>query len=268
MPSLIVTSGALAGQVFSFSANAVIGRGQFSDVRLNDTTVSRRHAQIRPVGTAFELSDQGSANGTRCRGERITDPVQIKDGDEIEFGEIKAVFRSARSEHPSLRSMRRIVEPPRAAAPAAGAATAASGLRDLLGRLRLLCDLGVLARRDESLREQLSHALEALLAAFPLARHAAIYTSATATDHLAAIVQRSSGKSAPNLSHAEAFMREAMRQEDGINIVDDTTRDALASRLCVENLPAALLGLPLFLGSDLLGGLYLDSESANAWRNA
>ena len=269
MPSLIVTSGALAGQVFSFSANAVVGRGQFSDVRLNDATVSRRHAQIRPVGTAFELSDQGSANGTRCRGERVTDPVQIKDGDEIEFGEIKAVFRSARSEHPSLRSMRHIVEPPRAAAPAAGAAaTAASGLRDLLGRLRLLCDLGALARRNESLREQLGHGLEALLAAFPLARHAAIYISATATDHLAAIVQHSSGKSAPDLSHAEAFMREAMRQEDGINIVDDTARDALASRLCVEHLPAALLGLPLYLGSDLLGGLYLDSESANAWRNA
>ncbi len=288
MPSLIVTSGALAGQVFSFSANAVVGRGQFSDVRLNDTTVSRRHALLRPVGAAYELSDQGSANGTCCRGQRITGPVPVKDGDEIEFGEVKAVFRSARSEHPSLRSMRQIAAPAPAAAThevapapaaagrripmpqaaAAPAVTAASGLRDLLGRLKLLCDLGALARRNESLREQLGHALEALLAAFPLARHAAIYTSATATDHLAAIAQRSSGAATPDLAHAEAFVLEAMRQEDGINIVDDIAREALASRLGVESLPAALLGLPLYLGSDLLGGLYLDSESANAWRNA
>jgi len=43
MPSLIVTSGVLAGQVFSFSDTAVIGRGQFSEVRLNDPTVSRHH---------------------------------------------------------------------------------------------------------------------------------------------------------------------------------------------------------------------------------
>jgi hypothetical protein len=61
MPSLVVTSGALTGQVFSFSDSAVIGRGQFSEVRLNDPTVSRRHALIRSVGTDYELSDQESA---------------------------------------------------------------------------------------------------------------------------------------------------------------------------------------------------------------
>ena len=71
MPSLIVTSGALTGQVFSFSETAVVGRGQFSDVRLNDPTVSRRHALIRAIGGDFELTDQDSANGTRWRGKRI-----------------------------------------------------------------------------------------------------------------------------------------------------------------------------------------------------
>ena len=106
MPSLIVTSGPLSGQVFSFADSAVIGRGQFSEVRLNDTTVSRRHALIRLIGDAFELSDQDSVNGTRLRGERIRAPVQIRDGDEIEFGEVKAVFRSALAgEHPSLPSI-------------------------------------------------------------------------------------------------------------------------------------------------------------------
>ena len=95
MPSLVVTSGALTGQVFSFSDSAVIGRGQFSEVRLNDPTVSRRHALIRSVGTDYELSDQESANGTRYRGVRIAEPVLIHDGDELEFGEIKTVFHSA-----------------------------------------------------------------------------------------------------------------------------------------------------------------------------
>ena len=44
MPSLIVTSGVLAGQVFSFSDMAVVCRGQFCEVRLNDPTVSRWQA--------------------------------------------------------------------------------------------------------------------------------------------------------------------------------------------------------------------------------
>src|SRR3954469_19914567 len=101
MPSLIVTSGALAGQVFVFNDMAVVGRGQFSEVRLNHPTVSRRHAVIRAIGRDFELADQDSANGTRHRGQRIGKPVTLSDGDEIEFGEIKTLFRSEAAENVS-----------------------------------------------------------------------------------------------------------------------------------------------------------------------
>ena len=126
MPSLIVTSGALAGQVFSFSDSAVVGRGQFSDVRMNDTTVSRRHALIRSVGGTYELSDQESVNGTRHRGKRIVTPVLIQDGDEIEFGEVKTLFRIA-CQRPSVaalaaRHFGAYADPTAGACPKAGAA--------------------------------------------------------------------------------------------------------------------------------------------------
>ncbi|MBS0569276.1 MAG: FHA domain-containing protein, partial [Proteobacteria bacterium] len=164
MPSLIVTSGTLAGQVFGFSDTAVIGRGQFSDVRLNDPTVSRRHASIRRNGAAWELSDQDSANGTLLRGARITGPTPLKDGDELQFGEVKAVFRAAPSDHPSL-------PPPnlpnthstRTRAAVAAGATATPGLRDLLARLKLFCDIGALSRRSQDLRTTLDEALRAVL---------------------------------------------------------------------------------------------------------
>ena len=278
MPSLIVTSGALAGQVFSFSDSAVVGRGQFSDVRLNDATVSRRHALIRSIGTAYELSDQDSINGTRLRGERVSAPVQIKDGDEIEFGEIKAVFRSVHGEQPSLPLSRPNAARAARVRPAktgdgktlaelAPAETTAPGLRDLLARLKLFCDLGALAKREESLREQLDRALDALLTAFPLARHAAIYTNTAATDHLAAIAQRSRDP-APDLTHVEAFVREALRQEEGINIIDEDAGEALATRLRLTSLPAALLALPLRVGGDIVGALYLNGDTLSAWRSA
>jgi hypothetical protein len=278
MPSLIVTSGTLAGQVFSFSDSAVIGRGQFSDVRLNDTTVSRRHALIRLIGDSYELSDQDSVNGTRLRGERIAAPVRIADGDEIEFGEVKAVFRgNDRGESASLASTRPDAEPTRSPTitgghrilppVAAAPAPATPGLRELLARMKLLCDIGALARREESLRIQLDSALAAICAAFPLLGHAAVYTYAGSDEHLTAIAQRSNGTSAAP-AHAEPFMHEALRHEFGINIVDTVAREALASRLHAAQLPAAMLGIPLRAGSDVLGGLYLDSANSAAWRSA
>jgi len=287
MPSLVVTSGTLTGQSFSFSDSAVIGRGQFSEVRLNDPTVSRRHALIRSVGTEYELSDQESANGTRYRGVRIAEPVLIHDGDELEFGEIKTVFHSTvavaeeapaaptRSE-PAAASQATIASHNadavqlRASPPAIPPAPAvAPGLRELIARLKLFCDIGALARREEPMRDQLGRALDALLGAFPLTRCAAVFASDAASEHLAPIARRDRGESPAELPHVEAFLREVVRQENGMAIVDAVARDALAKRLQASQLPAALLGVPLRIGSEVLGALYLDSaDNAQAWRAA
>jgi len=275
MPSLIVTSGALAGQVFSFAGMAVVGRGQFSEVRLNDPTVSRRHALLRSVGPDWELADQDSANGTRHRGQRITTPVRIGDGDEIEFGEVKTVFRAAASDNPSLPGMRAVkiddnatsarsaVDPSKAAS-----AAEAPGPRELLARLKLLCDLGALARREEPLRDQLGHALDALLAAFPLASRAAIYSKGAAADVLTAIAQRKRAGSGDFFAQIEACLQESLRMQQGIHVVDPTGRDALATRLRAPTLPACLIAVPLRRGAEGLGVLYLDSEKEQAWRAA
>lgn len=281
MPSLIVTCGALAGQVFSFSDAAVVGRGQFSDVRINDPTVSRRHALIRSVGGDYELTDQDSANGTRYRGTRIATPVLVHDGDEIEFGEVKTVFHtvaSAQDSLPSLDSQKEEVAPTAAGArpghaaepPATASAPPLAqppGMRELLARLKLFCDLGALARREESLRELLARALDALLAAFPHARCAAVYSSDAGSGLLASIALSSRTKPPPELAHADTFLREALRHETGIAVVDPANREALAARLHLPGLPPAVLGMPIRIGSQILGALYLDStDAAHAWR--
>jgi hypothetical protein len=275
MPSLIVTSGALTGQVFSFSEAAVVGRGQFSEVRLNDPTVSRRHALIRKVNSDYELTDQESANGTRHHGQRLTAPVIVKDGDEIEFGEVKTVFRRVSSAQDSLPSNRDIEDKPAPTAlggvparPAESAAPAQPpGLRELLARLKLFCDIGALARREEPLREQLARALAALLGAFPHARCAAVYTIDAASGLLTAIARSSRPQPEPLLEHADAFLHEAMHHETGIAVVDAAGRAALSARLQLAELPAAVLGMPIRVGAQTLGALYLDSvDGAHAWR--
>ena len=273
MPSLIVTSGALAGQVFVFNDMAVVGRGQFSEVRLNHPTVSRRHAVIRAVGTGFELTDQDSANGTRHRGRRIAEPVALNDGDEIEFGEIKALFRAEAAENVSsprlaldehATGVRATIDPQRFAA-SSGAET--PGLRELLARLKLFCDLGAVSRRDATLREQLQQALDALLSAFPRATRAAIYCKNSASDALALVAQRERAEHGATFAQIDAFLQEALRMQNGINIIDAVSHEALAARLRAQTLPGCLIGLPLRRGSEPFGVFYLEGAE-NAWRVA
>lgn len=285
MPSLIVTSGVLAGQIFSFADTAVVGRGQFSEVRLNHPTVSRRHALIRNTGQSYEVSDQDSANGTRHRGQRITGPVRIDDGDELEFGEIKTTFRSAAAEHASLPSATIVEDNATRARAAVGAdrvvaaAAQTPGLRELLARMKLFCDLGALARRENPLREQLGQALDSLLAAFPLASRAAIYSRVATSEHLSPIAQRARTSATGKIEQIkfdqiesdqiQAFLGESLRMQDGLNVTDAGSRDALAARLRSPKLPAALLGMPLRLGKEVLGVLYLASQdNEHAWRAA
>jgi pSer/pThr/pTyr-binding forkhead associated (FHA) protein len=57
-------------------------------VWLESTSVSRHHARIRVSGTDATIEDVGSKNGTYLRGERLTRPSPLTDGDEIRLGSV------------------------------------------------------------------------------------------------------------------------------------------------------------------------------------
>jgi len=71
-----------------------VGRGLSADVRLDDATVSRKHAMIvrRPEGVV--ILDDRSMNGVWVNGDRITEAA-LEDGDEITLGRIGLRFRAA-----------------------------------------------------------------------------------------------------------------------------------------------------------------------------
>jgi len=52
-----------------------------------DTSVSRRHAQLRFQDDGLIIEDLGSANGTLVNGRPISEPTLIQDGDEVTLGE-------------------------------------------------------------------------------------------------------------------------------------------------------------------------------------
>jgi pSer/pThr/pTyr-binding forkhead associated (FHA) protein len=68
-----------------------IGRGMSADVRLDDPTVSRRHALVAQRDGECVLLDDRSMNGTWLNGERIQE-ARLQHGDLIELGAVRLRF--------------------------------------------------------------------------------------------------------------------------------------------------------------------------------
>ncbi len=79
----------------------IVGRGEEADIRIEDASVSRRHARLT-VGDRVEVEDLGSTNGTRVRdralseGERVT----LAPGDLVEFGGVLCLMRGPSRDAP------------------------------------------------------------------------------------------------------------------------------------------------------------------------
>jgi DNA-binding winged helix-turn-helix (wHTH) protein len=70
----------------------VIGRDPDVEIRLDGSTVSRRHAKLIVTADGTVLEDFGSKNGTRRGSERVTSAVQLVDGDAIHIGSLLITF--------------------------------------------------------------------------------------------------------------------------------------------------------------------------------
>jgi hypothetical protein len=71
-----------------------IGRAAEAQVRLTDTSVSRRHAEVRRAGDGWTIVDLGSTNGTRVNGVPVTDR-RLQDGDSITVGDASLRFEAS-----------------------------------------------------------------------------------------------------------------------------------------------------------------------------
>jgi len=70
-----------------------IGRAPDNMIRIDDPSVSGRHAQLVLIDERYQLKDLGSTNGTRVNSELITDAF-LRVGDRIRFGKVEARYES------------------------------------------------------------------------------------------------------------------------------------------------------------------------------
>ncbi len=98
MASLFIIKGADQGRRFELKAKVVgLGRDNSNPIRLHDTEVSRRHAEVRKLDDAFELVDLNSANGTYLNDEPITQ-VPLHSGDQVRLGQTVLIFQDTITE--------------------------------------------------------------------------------------------------------------------------------------------------------------------------
>jgi hypothetical protein len=71
---------------------ATIGRSRDCEIVLEDSGISRRHAEIRPGAGGWTLEDLGSTNGVRLNGRALEGAQPLSAGDRVELGSTEIVF--------------------------------------------------------------------------------------------------------------------------------------------------------------------------------
>jgi FHA domain len=86
--SLVIHEGAGAGSEHPLHGEIILGREHpTADLVIPDPGVSRRHARVLPHDGTVIVEDLGSSNGTYVNGQRISGPVELGTGDELQLGD-------------------------------------------------------------------------------------------------------------------------------------------------------------------------------------
>jgi pSer/pThr/pTyr-binding forkhead associated (FHA) protein len=85
---VIVDPPGRSGESFSLGEELSVGRGAGCAVVLTDDTfVSTVHARIFMRGNDPYVEDLGSTNGTLLNGETVVEPIRLRPGDRVQFGQ-------------------------------------------------------------------------------------------------------------------------------------------------------------------------------------
>ncbi len=68
-----------------------VGRLPDNDLQIEDDSVSSHHAEITYDGSAHQLKDLGSTNGTFVNGKQVTEATLVA-SDQVRFGQIDCAF--------------------------------------------------------------------------------------------------------------------------------------------------------------------------------
>jgi pSer/pThr/pTyr-binding forkhead associated (FHA) protein len=81
------------GERIGLTNGSTVGRSAGNGVRIEEDSISSRHAAFHYVRGRWWLEDLGSTNGSYVNERRITGRVALRDGDLVQIGLVSARFR-------------------------------------------------------------------------------------------------------------------------------------------------------------------------------
>lgn len=91
--TLHVIKGPRAGEVLIVDrADAILGRGDDADLRVEDPSLSRTHVRFERDGDTLTITDLESLNGTLVEGVRLTGTQRLRNGDLLTLGNVLIRF--------------------------------------------------------------------------------------------------------------------------------------------------------------------------------
>jgi len=104
LAKLRVLKGPDAGKVFELSKGVnMVGRDAKCIVRLQDTEISRNHAELFWGPEGFRLRDLGSFNGSHVNCKQVKD-ILLKTGDQLQVGQTVMLFVSEEQAPPDIQA--------------------------------------------------------------------------------------------------------------------------------------------------------------------
>jgi serine phosphatase RsbU (regulator of sigma subunit) len=230
---------------------ATLGRGPHADVRIEEPTVSRRHAELRFDEQRWWLRDLGSRNGTLRNGEAVTAiAVPLENGDRLQFGRLQASFHLVQEPSPAEPAL-----PPRAS----------QLYQRMLGTTRLLCDLSVLAAQCGGDAEDFAERCgERLQRSRPGLSRIAILEPVRIGGAWAERFRHPLEAPALPEPLRQAIAAEAAEQPGGFLALETEARQAFADRHRLAEASRAATpwaAFPMRIAGELLGALYVEGAA-------
>lgn len=247
----------------------IVGRAKDSDFYLPDSTVSRQHARIEcpENGQNCFIVDQQSHNGTVVNGNRISDRVQLKEGDHIIFGQVE--FRVASFDDTNASTGRgestrlAATDPEKSVFLSLKEALKPlpSKVTDLPEVLPTLFEMAKILVLPEPQEAMLQKALGLVNRVIPAERLAVLDTSDETDEIITNVCLLPGGKDPGEFNLSRTVVNEIFQQKNSI-LIDphDDPRFSSQDSIILSDIRSAM-AVPLFDGGAVRGILYADTSN-------
>ncbi len=249
----------------------VIGRASTCDLVINDTSVSRRHAQLAVADGTCMVTDLGSRNGTYVNGDQI-EKAELHDGDRLVFGEIQirlrcvAVSNIILTEDDAAMNMGAVIKRP--VGPDSALAADAAATVDAPRLLKMLTDISRTLVGSQPIDEVLGQVVDSAFESTKATRALLLLYDETANTLVPRVVRHREGaRGSTRISRT--ILDQVMRDRVSMLALNAQIDPRLDMSQSIRTLDIrSFMCAPLWHEREIIGVLYVDNPQGDKFTTA